>query len=203
MKLIKGFAILAILSLTFVLLSCSTVQEKVSEEKRDIAAITDPHGDGPPCGTAGSIEQRIKNCNSSVTSKYVNGRFVSVNRIELVTRTKGFKNVWRNPQTGLLWTDFVELPHYSFEYALQACKSGLPEMAGISGVNWRLPSVEDYDSTDTDAMVREREFGDAYCKWTSKRSNAPDEAWAFFNGTNIEVSLPIKKSKCAVRCVGR
>ena len=207
MTLIRGFFFITIFSLTLILVSCSQVPEKAPEGKRDIAMITDPEGDGPPCGTVGTIAERISNCKASVSSKYVNGRFVSVGRIDLVTRTKDFKNVWINPRTGMLWTDFLKLPDNSFEYALQACRPDLPEMAGISGVNWKLPSVQDYDSTDTDAMVREYQFGDEYCKWTSTRSNALDrlgrrEAWAYYNGTNIEVSLNIDE-RCAVRCVGR
>ena len=112
--------------------------------------------DKTPCGLSGSVDERIKDCSQQ--------RYGFV----LVTRTKDGKEVHKEVATGLLWSDRLpsSMSHYNAE---KACKATLPEVAGISGVTWRLPSKEEYEQAEKNGIRRMEPPYKNYWYWTSSR----------------------------------
>lgn len=96
-----------------------------------------------PCGLKGSVDERIKDCSYQLTSEKEG--FV------LVTRSMDFKEVHKELSTGLLWSDRLPstMNHYRAE---KACKADLKEVAGVSGVTWRLPSLEEYSEAEKSGL---------------------------------------------------
>ena len=87
------------------------------------------------CGLKGSVDERIKDCSQQLSSEKQD--FV------LVSRTKNFKEVYKELSTGLLWSD--RLPRMMTFYNTKLlCNGYQEEMAGIKNVQWRLPTVEEY-----------------------------------------------------------
>jgi hypothetical protein len=96
-----------------------------------------------PCGLKGTVRERIRDCSYQLTSKKEG--FV------LVTRTKEFKEVYRDTKNGLLWGDRLPSDTF-FDFAKKACKSQLAEVGKIAEVVWRLPSIEDYYQSERNGM---------------------------------------------------
>lgn len=113
-----------------------------------------------PCGLKGSVNERIKDCSNLSTSEKEG--FV------LVTRSKDFKEVHMEVYTGRLWSD--RLPStMTISSAKKACKATLPEVAGISGVTWRLPSIDEYKEAEKKG-IRKALPNMNYWFWSSSQS---------------------------------
>lgn len=92
-----------------------------------------------PCGLKGSVDERMKDCAYQLTS--------SREGFVLVTRSKDFKEVYKEVSTGLLWSD--RLPSTMSGYnAEKACKAGPKDVVGLSDVSWRLPSIDEYKEAE-------------------------------------------------------
>jgi hypothetical protein len=144
-----------------------------------------------PCGLKGSVDERIKDCSYQLTSEKEG--FV------LVTRSKDFNEVHKEVSTGLLWSDRLPstMTHYNAE---RACKADLKEVAGISGVTWRLPSIDEYEEAEKNG-IRKALPNMNYWFWSSsvKRSNSYF-AWMFYGGFGFDYN---RLDKVSVRCVAR
>lgn len=150
-------------------------------------------GDTPECGLTGSVEDRIVDC--SYQSDSVKGSFV------LVTRTKELKEVRKDTKSGILWGDRLPstMNHYD---ALKACKADLPEVGGIGGLTWRLPSIEEYKVAETDG-IRSALLMSGWWWSSSVSSNYSSDAWVF-NGFYGNVFDGYRNSDFdSVRCVAR
>lgn len=143
------------------------------------------------CGDVGSIESRIADCSFS------EGNFA------LVTRTEKGYVVYKDLQSGLIWSDRLPSTMNHYE-ALKACKTDLPETGGISGVTWRLPSIEDYKESDTNGMRWVLPNMHNHSWWSlSVNGILNGDAWRF-NGNNGDVYYYVGSSvNVSVRCVAR
>lgn len=147
-----------------------------------------------PCGIEGSIEERITDCSYQLTAQKEG--FV------LVTRSTEFKEVHMERSTGLLWSDRLpKMNHYAAE---KACGPNLKEVANITGLNWSLPSIEDYKEADKSGI---RKGLPNMNHWFWSSSLHPKEskyAWLFV-GLDGHIGYGENRltGNGSVRCVGR
>lgn len=106
-----------------------------------------------PCGLEGSIDERIKSCN------HAKGEFV------LVARNDKGLEIYKDQKTGLMWGDRIstDFNHYGSQ---MACEKDLKEAELIKGVNWRLPSVREFETAASHGM-KESLPNMQYSFWTS------------------------------------
>jgi hypothetical protein len=88
-----------------------------------------------PCGLSGRIEERIQDC-----ARY---DFSSVGNFVVVTRTQTLKEVHKDLATNHLWGHTVEKANY--RKMLKACSTHQEELGYLSGVDWEIPSKEDFE----------------------------------------------------------
>lgn len=141
------------------------------------------------CGLRGNIERRIKNCNKK------KGNFA------LVARTVEGYEVYKDLLSGLLWGDRLSstMNHY---WAEQACDSDLKEVAGISDVTWRLPTIEEYKKAEQNG-VRKALPNMNYLFWSSLAHHGNSgEAW-LFDGVNGVNYYYYRSNNYSARCVAR
>lgn len=147
---------------------------------------SDGSEDRSPCGLRGSVDERIKDCSYQRDSQKEG--FV------LVTRSKDFKEVHKEVSTGLLWSDRLPytMNHYNAE---KACKADLKEVAGISGVTWRLPSIDEYKEAEKSG-IRKALPNMNYWFWSSSvhRDNSRfawlfsgDDGYTYYDYVNFSV----------------
>jgi hypothetical protein len=146
-----------------------------------------------PCGLKGSVDERIKDCSYQLTSKKEG--FV------LVTRSKEFKEVHREVSTGLLWSDRLPLT-MNHTNAREACKEDLKEVAGITGVSWRLPSIDEYKEAEKNG-IRKALPNMNYWFWSSSMYlHYSYFRWLFMGKEGSTDGYPVG-SRESVRCVAR
>lgn len=146
-----------------------------------------------PCGLKGSVDERIKDCSYQLTSKKEG--FV------LVTRSKEFKEVHREVSTGLLWSDRLPLT-MNHTNAREACKEDLKEVAGITGVSWRLPSIDEYKEAEKNG-IRKALPNMNYWFWSSSMYlHYSYFRWLFMGKEGSTDGYPVS-SRESVRCVAR
>lgn len=142
------------------------------------------------CGLKGTIDERISDCSTQLTSE--NEGFV------LVTRTKDSKEVHKDSRTGLLWGD--RLPSKMVPYdAEKACNSSLSEVAKITEVRWRLPSIGEYNEAEKNG-IRKALPNMNYVFWAARMPDPYYMGW--FDGRNGYSSYA-KDYEFSVRCVAR
>lgn len=92
-----------------------------------------------PCGKEGTIDERIKNCN------FAKGEFVLVARDD-----KGLE-IYKDSKTGLIWGDRIttDFNHYGSQ---MACNRDLREAELLKDVDWRLPSVREFEVAASHGM---------------------------------------------------
>jgi hypothetical protein len=147
-----------------------------------------------PCGLKGSVDERIKDCSYQLTSEKEG--FV------LVTRSKDFKEVHKEVSTGLLWSDRLRFPMDHFR-AEKACNADLEEVAGISGVTWRLPSIDEYQEAEKNGIRRVLP-NMRYWFWSSSvHSINSSNAWLFMGVDGNTSSVDRGNFYVSVRCVTR
>ncbi len=92
-----------------------------------------------PCGLAGTIEERIKECAQT------KGNFV------LVAVTEKGQEFYKDLKSHLIWgfripTDFN---HYG---TAKACEEDISGYTILSALKWRLPSINEYESASAHGM---------------------------------------------------
>lgn len=148
-----------------------------------------------PCGLKGSVDERIKDCSYQLTSE--------TEGFVLVTRSKDFKEVHKETSTGLLWSD--RLPNYMTHYnAEKACNSSLKEVAGVEGVTWRLPSIDEYKEAEKNG-IRKALPNMNYWFWSSSvHRSSSGSAWLFNGDYGYSINyFRNYDSVDSVRCVAR
>jgi hypothetical protein len=151
-----------------------------------------------PCGLEGTIDERIKDCSYQSAS--------SSEEFVLVTRSKKFKEVHKELDSGLLWGDRLS-SKMSHSEAIKACKSSLDEVANISGVTWRLPSKSEYQEANKNGIIKALP-NMSYWFWSSSvHRYYPNNAWLFwglskerYGGT---VNVLNQDNHVSIRCVAR
>jgi hypothetical protein len=148
-----------------------------------------------PCGLSGTIEERIKDC--SYQSGADKERFV------LVTRSKEFKEVHKDLATGLVWSDRLK-PYFDHYEAEKACHSKLKEIAGLSELKWKLPSIEDFREAEKSG-IRAALPNMNYWFWSSSLNEANSRfAWLYV-GRDGYIGYGVKRysGTGSVRCVAK
>jgi hypothetical protein len=142
-----------------------------------------------PCGLSGTIEERIKDCS------YEKEGFA------LVARTEDGKEVHKEVSTGLLWSD--RLPERMiYHNAKKACKADLKEVAGISDVTWRLPSIDEYEEAEKNG-IRQVLPNMNYWFWSSTPHPGNHHRARLFIGTNGNLFDYFRNYHVSVRCVAK
>ena len=145
------------------------------------------------CGLKGSVEERMKDCGE------VKGNFA------LVSRTKEGYEVYKDLQSGLIWSDRLsnEVNHHGAD---KICKVSLKETAGITGTTWRLPSIEEYKDADING-IREALPNIWSWFWSSSMHRNYSYVATLFNGVNGYTGNVSRNSDsdyvASVRCVAR
>lgn len=148
-----------------------------------------------PCGLIGSVDERIQDCSYQLNS--VKDDFI------LVTRSKDFKEIYKELSTGLLWSDRLS-EKMNHSNAQKVCNSNLKEFSGIKEVSWRLPSVYEYEEADSNG-IRNALPNMNYWFWSSVISRDQVDAWLFYGnffGITKFIHYP-NYVNFSVRCVGR
>lgn len=99
--------------------------------------------DTGPCGLSGTIEQRTSNCAETK------------NDWALVTRTAHGAEVWREPETGLLWGDIAnnvdeksEVIGANWKEAKNLCARSGEYNGNLEGLEFKLPTAKEYKAAD-------------------------------------------------------
>lgn len=167
---------------------------EIKERVDAVLGHNQDHDQKTPCGLKGSVDERIKDCSYQSTSKKEG--FI------LVTRSKDFYEVHKELSTGLLWSDRLNnsMDHY---HAGKACKADLKEVAGIEGLAWRLPSINEYKEAEKNGIRRALPSMNYFWFWSSSvHRDSSDSAW-LFNGSVGTFSVIRYNYDFSVRCVAR
>lgn len=150
-----------------------------------------------PCGLEGSIEERIKSCN------LIKENFV------LITRTDKGLEIYKDVKTGMVWGDRIvyDFNHYGSQ---KACGDDLPESQLLKGINWRLPTVREFEVAASHGMKASLSHMD-HAFWTStpvkskrRRSRRSPPAQVFlWDGLENRTDVGDLKDAASVRCIGQ
>lgn len=148
------------------------------------------------CGLSGSIDERIKDCSGQLGSKKIN--------FLLVTRSKNFREVYKDVLTGKLWGD-LHLPVVTYADFIGACTPNHDQGGGIPGVKWRRPTMDDYRDADSSG-IRESLSDMKLTYWTSTRWSQDDDYAMVYMGKEGDFAVGLIDdeddiSYYAVRCV--
>jgi hypothetical protein len=169
-----------------------SVTRSKSDKKKFLYKVLEGFNQKSPCGLEGTLDERIQDCSSQINSEKEG--FV------LVARTTDFKEVHKEVSTGLLWSDRLPevMNHFSAE---NVCQLSNPEFAGISGVNWRLPSLDEYKEADRNG-IRKALPNMNYWFWTSTiRRDYAVVAELFYGVNGNSVGFYRRLRHDSVRCV--
>ncbi|MCM2348752.1 MAG: DUF1566 domain-containing protein [Bacteriovoracaceae bacterium] len=152
-----------------------------------------PDSSKRPCGLKGTISERIENC--SFQKK-------PVKSLVLVTRTKDLKEVYKDLDTGLLWSD--RLPsRVNYFVALRTCQDTTLSELGFLKAQWRLPTMKEYlDVSYRIISVLPNMYGDGEIYWFWTETADANFAHVFY-GTDGSTGLEFNNSRKvgSVRCI--
>lgn len=142
------------------------------------------------CGLDGTIEERLQDCSYQADAEKEG--FV------LVSRTNKLEEIRKEIATGLLWSE--PLPNTVRQYyAGWACRS-LKELSGVTGLKWRLPSIDEYRVAEKNGIRKALQKMN-YWFWSSSVEH-PRAAGAWrFNGRNGKTYNGYRGNYFLVRCV--
>ena len=102
-------------------------------------SVAAPTAFAEPCGTEGTIEERIKHCNQTKES------------FALVIRDQRGLEIYKDLKTSLLWGDRIGSDFNAYG-SQKACADGLPESLLLSGMSWRLPTIREFETAKENGM---------------------------------------------------
>jgi hypothetical protein len=123
-----------------------------------------------PCGLNGSVDERIHDCSSRPDSQKEG--FV------LVARTTDFKEVHKELSTGLLWSDTLPTQMDRLN-AKNACKDTIAEGAGLSGVSWRLPSINEFKEAEKSGIRKALPNMNSWFWSSTANTNDSNDPWLY------------------------
>ncbi len=149
-----------------------------------------------PCGSKGTVKERIRDCSSQLSSS--NNSFV------LVSRTKDLKEVYKQNSNSLLWSE--RLPSaVPYLQAAVTCHGDLAEVAGLNELKWRLPTLEEYKIADKEG-VRWSLKNMNYWYWSSSgHDELYNYVWIYsgYDGYIDFANRNYDYVKFSVRCVAK
>jgi hypothetical protein len=123
-----------------------------------------------PCGLNGSVDERIHDCSLQPNSQKEG--FV------LVARTTDSKEVYKELSTGLLWSD--TLPTLMDKTnAKNACKDSIAEGAGLSGVSWKLPSINQFKEAEKSGIRKALPNMNSWFWSSTASTNDSNDPWLY------------------------
>jgi hypothetical protein len=149
-----------------------------------------------PCGLAGSIEERIKECAQT------KGDFA------LVAMTDKGVEFYKDLKTGLIWGSRIisDFNHYGSQ---RACSD---EISGykVLDLKWRLPTIREFEQAYAHGMKAAVSNGD-YAYWTSsqvktrksRRRRAMPAGAYLWDGFSEKTDIGDLKDGASVRCVAK
>ncbi len=149
-----------------------------------------------PCGTEGTIEERIKSCNST------KGNFV------LITRDDKGREIYKDLKSNLIWGDRIttDFNHYGSQ---KACNDEIPEASLLKEVKWRLPTIHEFEQAAVHGLKASLSHMD-HAFWTStpaktskRRRRAPPARTFMWDGPEERSDTGDLKDAASVRCVGK
>lgn len=148
------------------------------------------------CGTKGSVEERIQDCSYEQKEFFI-----------LVARVKYLKQIFRvykDIRTNLLWSESLYPNQLNYPNAMNACEFYIrKEMANISDVTWKLPSLEMYKEAERSGIKTALPNMDGFF-WTSTEKRGDTIRAYMFNGVYGDISTYNKENGSArVRCVAQ
>lgn len=148
---------------------------------------------GKICGTSGTITERIANCREIKKSK-------KGNVWTLVTRLPSADEVWRDDQSGYIWSDDVK--DLTINGAISICSNAKSSLArgNYNGQSWNLPT--DYNFEDANEHgVREILAGLKGFYWMAYRGFGADNPLWVYHADDGKWSSANKYSLQNVRCI--
>ncbi len=151
-----------------------------------------------PCGKEGSIEERIKSCNSA------KGDFVLVLRDE-----KGLE-IYKDTKTDFLWGDRISTDFNNYG-SQKACHEDLPEALLLKEVSWRIPTVREFEVAATHGMKEALPSTDrsywtstpVRSSWKQKRRRGFTNQTYIWNAVDNKTDYGDLKDAASVRCIGK
>lgn len=149
-----------------------------------------------PCGLTGTEEERIANCASSREG------------FMLLLRTQDNVQIFRQNESGLLWSNLIEQPLVNFKDAVKTCEQYLKNKGLFENLKWRLPTSDEYISAVKSGAELALPFfgGESKTYWTSDKLPAFNYYYAGYKVAyrpQLNDTLLINKYtfKSSVRCV--
>lgn len=155
-------------------------------------------GQVTPCGKEGTLEERIKQCNSTKEN------FV------LVSRADNGIEIYKDQKSGLIWSDRMkmEFNHYG---SAKACNLDSQELSLFKDLKWKLPSLQDFERSSANGMKTSLP-NMGYWFWTStpvkvkhrgrRRRGVMAQSFVW-DGENQKYEVADLKDAASVRCVAR
>lgn len=150
-----------------------------------------------PCGKEGSLEERIKDCNSTL------GNFALVHRSEA-----GFE-IHKDLKSGLIWSDrlSVEFNQYGSQ---KACGQDLPGLEALKDLKWRLPTIRELEVLAHHGMkesvgkMNYAFWSSTPVKFRSRRARRRNPVQAYlWDGIADKTDAGDLRDAASVRCVSR
>lgn len=92
-----------------------------------------------PCGTEGSIEDRIKNCSLAKIG------------FALVVRSEKGIEIYKDVKSNLIWGN--RIPTDFNQYGSQkACTGEVSEYQNLNSIKWRLPTIQELEEAASNGM---------------------------------------------------
>lgn len=151
-----------------------------------------------PCGKEGSLDERIKSCNQTKDG------FI------LVSRSETGVEIYKDAKSGLIWSDRIktDFNHYG---SAKACNDGSPEITLFKELNWRLPTIREFEDSGFNGMKTALP-NMSHWFWTStpvkmkrkgRRRRAPPVQAFLWDGVEQKSDVGDIKDAASVRCVAR
>jgi len=119
-----------------------------------------------PCGTEGTLEARIKECN------FAKGEFV------LVARNDKGQEIYKDTKSELLWG-----PRISYEFnhlgSAKACDDDLVEAKLLKDLKWRLPTISELEQVFARGM----------------KESLPDTGYYFWSSTPAKMTIKNRRGR--------
>ena len=146
------------------------------------------------CGLIGTVDERISDC---ATKKMANGT-----QWTLVTVTKSGNSVWRDDDSGKIWSDRLNRIYTQYT-AAEACVStkSLDARGNLISLAWTLPSNDDFMTAESHG-IRNALPHMRYFFWSTSIYPINGRLWAgLFCGGNGSLGYEYRYLYDSVRCV--
>jgi hypothetical protein len=129
-----------------------------------------------PCGLTGTVNQRIIDCGNQEREG-----FILVTRVASSLGDRG-KEFYKEISSGLIWSFRYSSP-VAYSKTREACQSIMSEMPGTTDMNWRLPTIKEFENADKSG-IRQALPSMNFTFWTKSTTGRWNPDNILFNGVN-------------------